>query len=122
MFGAIQFLNGLSYGLSLFLVAAGLSIIFGVLRVLNFAHGAFYMLGGYVAYEVVGRVGLAGGGFWVAVAASGLALAIVAAVIERFMLRHLYDRDEIYQLLFTFALVLLLSDVVRAIWGTQVLS
>lgn len=122
MYATIQFLNGLSYGLSLFLVAAGLSIIFGVLRVLNFAHGTFYMLGGYVAYEAVSRLGLANGGFWVAVAVSGLVLAALAAVIERLMLRKLYERDEIYQLLFTFALVLLISDVIRGLWGTQVLS
>ena len=122
MYATIQFLNGLSYGLSLFLVAAGLSIIFGVLRVLNFAHGTFYMLGGYIAYEAVSHIGLSDGGFWIAVALSGLVLAVLAAVIERLMLRKLYGRDEIYQLLFTFALVLLLSDVIRAIWGTQVLS
>lgn len=122
MYATIQFLNGLSYGLSLFLVAAGLSIIFGVLRVLNFAHGTFYMLGGYVAYEAVSRLGLANGGFWVAVAVSGLVLAALAAVIERLMLRKLYERDEIYQLLFTFALVLLISDVIRGLWETQVLS
>ncbi len=122
MYATIQFLNGLSYGLSLFLVAAGLTIVFGVLRILNFAHGAFYMLGGYVAYQVVQQVGLGGGGFWLAVAVSGLVLAVVAAGIEWAMLRRLYDRDPIYQLLFTFALVLLIGDVVRYIWGTQVIS
>lgn len=122
MYATIQFLNGLSYGLSLFLVAAGLTIVFGVLRILNFAHGAFYMLGGYVAYQVVQQVGLSGGGFWLAVAVSGLVLAVVAAAIEWTMLRRLYDRDPIYQLLFTFALVLLIGDVVRYIWGTQVIS
>jgi branched-chain amino acid transport system permease protein len=122
MFGAIQFLNGLSQGLSLFLVAAGLSIIFGVLRVINFAHGAFYMLGGYVAYEVIQRIGIDGGRFWLAVAAGGIVLAVLAAGIERFMLRELYKRDQIYQLLFTFALVLLVGDIVRIFWGTTALS
>ncbi|WP_026989084.1 branched-chain amino acid ABC transporter permease [Fodinicurvata sediminis] len=122
MYATIQFLNGLSYGLSLFLVAAGLSIIFGVLRVLNFGHGTFYMLGGYIAYEAVSHIGLSDGGFWIAVALSGLVLAVLAAIIERLMLRNLYGREEVYQLLFTFALVLLLSDVIRGLWGTQVLS
>lgn len=122
MYATIQFLNGLSYGLSLFLVAAGLTIVFGVLRILNFAHGAFYMLGGYVAYQAVQQVGLGGGGFWLAVAVSGLVLAVMAAAIEWTMLRRLYDRDPIYQLLFTFALVLLIGDMVRYIWGTQVIS
>lgn len=122
MYAMIQFLNGLSYGLSLFLVATGLTIVFGVLRILNFAHGAFYMLGGYVAYEVVRHIGLEGGRFWIAVVASGLALAVVAAGIERFLLRRLYDHDPVYQLLFTFALVLLIGEIVRGIWGTQMLS
>lgn len=122
MYATVQFLNGLSYGLSLFLVAAGLTIVFGVLRILNFAHGAFYMLGGYVAYEVVRHLGLDGGRFWIAVAASGVTLAFVSACIERFLLRRLYDRDPVYQLLFTFALVLLIGEIVRGVWGTQMLS
>lgn len=122
MFGAIQFFNGLSYGLSLFLVAAGLSIIFGVLRIINFAHGAFYMLGGYIAYEVVQQIGMEGGAFWLAVAISGTVLALLAAGIERFMLRELYKRDQIYQLLFTFALVLLIGDIIRIVWGSTALS
>jgi branched-chain amino acid transport system permease protein len=122
MFGPLQFLNGLSYGLSLFLVAAGLSIIFGVLRVLNFAHGAFYMLGGYVAYAVVQQIGMEGGRFWIAVLVAGAALAIIAAGIERLMLRQLYRRDQVYQLLFTFALVLLIGDLIRIGWGTTALS
>ena len=122
MFGAIQFFNGLSQGLSLFLVAAGLSIIFGVLRIINFAHGAFYMLGGYVAYEVVRQIGIEGGRFWLGVAISGIILALLAAGIERFMLRELYKRDQIYQLLFTFALVLLIGDIIRIVWGSTALS
>lgn len=121
-YATIQFLNGLSYGLSLFLVAAGLTIVFGVLRVLNFAHGAFYMLGGYIAYEVVRQIGIADGRFWLAVLVAGVALAMLAALIEFVLLRRLYDRDPVYQLLFTFALVLLIGDIVRGIWGTQMLS
>ena len=122
MYLVIQFLNGLSLGMSLFLVAAGLTLIFGVLRVLNFAHGAFYMLGGYVAYAVVTRLGLGGGGFWAAVLAAGVALAAIAWVLERIFLRHLYDRNPVYQLLFTFAIVLLIGDAAKFLWGTQVLN
>ncbi len=108
--------------MSLFVIAAGLTLILGVLRVLNFAHGAFYMLGGYVSFTLVGALSGIPGGFWLAVVGSALALAALAFVVERTMLRHLYDRDHLYQLLFTFALVMIVGDLVRFTWGTQVLS
>ena len=118
----IQLLNGLSLGMSLFVIAAGLTLILGVLRVLNFAHGAFYMLGGYVCFSLVGVFSGIPGGFWLAVVGSAAVLAAMAYVVERTMLRHLYDRDHLYQLLFTFALVMIAGDIVRFTWGTQVLS
>ncbi|WP_298294235.1 branched-chain amino acid ABC transporter permease [uncultured Litoreibacter sp.] len=118
----IQLLNGLTLGMSLFVIAAGLTLILGVLRVLNFAHGAFYMLGGYVCFSLVGFLSGFPGGFWLAVLGSGAVLAAMAYGIERSMLRHLYDRDHLYQLLFTFALVMIVGDLVRFTWGTQVLS
>jgi branched-chain amino acid transport system permease protein len=118
----IQFMNGLSLGMNLFVIAAGLTIVLGVLRVLNFAHGAFYMVGAYVTYSVVrGLAGFAGG-FWIAVVVAMVALALLGLIVERGFLRHLYGRDHNYQLLFTFALVLLLGDMVKAVWGTNVLS
>jgi len=117
----IQFLNGLSLAMNLFVIAAGLTLILGILRVLNFAHGAFYMLGGYVAYTVVTRLDVAGS-FWIGVAAAGAVLAIVSWAIERTMLKRLYDRHHLYQLLFTFALVLIFGDLTRIIWGTGFLS
>ncbi|GAA6209154.1 hypothetical protein NBRC116601_24470 [Cognatishimia sp. WU-CL00825] len=118
----IQLLNGLSLGMSLFVIAAGLTLILGVLRVLNFAHGAFYMLGGYVCFSLVNAFSGIPGGFWFAAIGSAIALAAMAYVVERTMLRHLYDRDHLYQLLFTFALVMIVGDLVRVTWGTQVLS
>ncbi len=118
----IQFMNGLSLGMNLFVIAAGLTLILGVLRVLNFAHGAFYMVGGYVAYTAVNQLGEMPGKFWVAVATAAVALALLSLLIERLMLRRLYDRDHLYQLLFTFALVLILGDMVKVLWGTDVLS
>lgn len=118
----IQFMNGLSLGLNLFVIAAGLTLILGVLRVLNFAHGAFYMIGGYVSFSLVTYLAAVPGGFWLAVIGSAAVLAIGAFFIERLMLRHLYERDHLYQLLFTFALVLILGDLVRVFWGTSVLS
>lgn len=119
----LLFLNGLSFGMYMFIVAAGLTLVFGVLRILNFAHGAFYMVGGYVTYTIVNQLlpGLAGS-FWAGVLVAALALAGIAWAIERLLLRHLYGREHLHQLLFTFALVLLIGDFVRVVWGTNLLS
>ncbi len=118
----VQFLNGLSLGMNLFVIAAGLTLILGVLRVLNFAHGAFFLVGGYVTFSIVKLLADTPGAFWFAVLGAGAALAAMAYVIEQLFLRHLYDRDHVYQLLLTFALVLLIGDMLKAIWGTSVLS
>lgn len=117
-----QFLSGLTAAMFLFIVASGLSLIFGVLRVLNFAHGSFYMLGAYMAWQVTQWLSAASLSFWVAVPAAALAVALLGGVIERLLLRHLYGREELYQLLFTYALVLILGDVARLLWGTQQLA
>ena len=114
-----QSLSGLTAAMFLFLIASGLSLIFGVLRVLNFAHGTFYMLGAYSAYQIVMWLGPGPGMFWVAVLGAALGIAVLGGVVERFLFRHLYGKEELYQLLFTYALVLVLSDVAKIIWGTQ---
>jgi branched-chain amino acid transport system permease protein len=114
-----QFVTGLSTAMFLFLIASGLSLIFGVLRVLNFAHGSFYMLGAYLAWQLVQWLGPRTESFWLAVVLAALAVALVGAVVERLLLRHMYRREELYQLLFTYALVLVIADVVRFTWGTQ---
>ncbi len=123
MFLSMTILNGISIGMVIFVIAAGLTLILGVLRVLNFAHGAFFMLGGYVGWQVA-EVWLDGvpGALWIAAIAAGLVLAVLALIIERTMLKHLYGREEYYQLLFTFALVLLINDAVKVIWGTDILT
>jgi branched-subunit amino acid ABC-type transport system permease component len=114
-----QSLSGLTAAMFLFLIASGLSLIFGVLRVLNFAHGTFYMLGAYAAYQIVQWVGTGPGTFWVAALGAALGVAILGGLVERFLFRHLYGKEELYQLLFTYALVLILSDVAKIAWGTQ---
>ncbi|HEX6211983.1 MAG TPA: branched-chain amino acid ABC transporter permease [Methylomirabilota bacterium] len=114
-----QSLSGLTAAMFLFLIASGLSLIFGVLRVLNFAHGTFYMLGAYLAFQFVQWTGVSGGMFWVAALAAAGVIALLGGVIERLLFRHLYGKEELYQLLFTYALVLILSDSARMIWGTQ---
>ncbi len=117
-----QFVGGLTTAMFLFLIASGLSLVFGVMRVLNFAHGSFYMVGAYLAWQVVQWLGPVMGSFWLASFAAALGVALLGGVTERLLLRHLYGREELYQLLFTYALVLILGDVAKAIWGTQQLS
>jgi len=114
----IQSLNGLTYAMFLFLIASGLSLIFGVLRILNFAHGSLYMLGAYFTHQFVSLFVDAPGQFWWAAILASLTVAVIGAIIERFFLRHLYTREQLYQLLFTYALVLILSDFAKIIWGT----
>src|SRR5687767_3967927 len=118
-----QFLGGLTTAMFLFLIASGLSLIFGVLRVLNFAHGSFYMLGAYLAWQIVSWVGPgSNAAFWLAALGAASAVAVLGAVVERLLLRHLYGREELYQLLFTYALVLILGDAAKVLWGTGQLS
>ena len=114
-----QSLSGLTAAMFLFLIASGLSLIFGVLRVLNFAHGTFYMLGAYAAFQFVQWTGVSGGMFWVAALAAATTIALLGGVVELLLFRHLYGKEELYQLLFTYALVLILSDAAKMIWGTQ---
>jgi branched-chain amino acid transport system permease protein len=116
-----QFLGGLTTAMFLFLIASGLSLVFGVMRVLNFAHGSFYMIGAYLAWQVVQWLAPMNG-FWPAVLGAAIGVAVLGAVVERLLLRHLYGREELYQLLFTYALVLILGDVAKAAWGTRQLS
>jgi len=114
-----QSVSGLTAAMFLFLIAAGLSLIFGVLRVLNFAHGTFYMLGAYSTFQFVQWLGPGPGTFWMAAIGAALAIAVLGGVIERLLFRHLYGKEELYQLLFTYALVLILSDAAKILWGTQ---
>ena len=117
-----QFLSGLTAAMFLFIVASGLSLIFGVMRVLNFSHGSLYMLGAYMAWQITRWLAGVSGSFWIAALGAALCVGLLGALIERLLLRHLYNRPELYQLLFTYALVLILADVAKILWGTQQLS
>lgn len=112
----IQILNGLVYGSLLYVLSVGLVLIFGLRRVVNFAHGALFMLGAYVAYAVS-----AVAGFWVAGIAAALALAAVGVALDRFVFRQLQEQDPIVTVLVTFGLMLVLEDIAQTIWGKDLL-
>jgi branched-chain amino acid transport system permease protein len=114
----VQLLNGLAGASSLFLVAAGLSLIFGVTRIVNFAHGSFFMLGVYLAVTLTGQLG-AGIGFWPSVLLAALAVGLIGAVVEVLLLRRIYQAPELFQLLATFALVLVIKDAALWLWGAE---
>ncbi len=111
-------LNGLTMGMVLVLVAGGLSIIFGMLDVLNFAHGSLYMLGGYLGYTL----SIATGSFWLALLLAPVGVAIVGFFIEFFTLRPLYGRPPLHHLLLTFGISLIAQNGVKFIWGNDIYS
>jgi branched-chain amino acid transport system permease protein len=113
-----QALNGLAAASSLFFVGAGLSLIFGVTRIINIAHGSFYMLGLYLAATLAIKVG-GGFGFWGGMLGAGLVVAALGAVIEMLLLRRIYQAPELFQLLATFALLLVINDVAQYVWGPE---
>ena len=115
----IQLLNGLAAASSLFLVSAGLSLIFGVTRIVNFAHGSLYMLGLYIAYSLIEALGRTPVGFWSAVILAALAVGLVGVVIEVAILRRIYRAPELFQLLATFAVVLVIKDAALYVWGSE---
>ena len=123
----IQILNSLFYASVLFLIAAGLSLIFGVMNIINLAHGSLYALGAYMTAWLIGRA-IAGGsgasaiGLFLLLPLGALGVALVGAVIEPTLLRPFYRRAEEYQLLVTFGLLLILEDVMRFVWGGLPLS
>ncbi|HWN91848.1 MAG TPA: ABC transporter permease, partial [Verrucomicrobiae bacterium] len=110
-FVAVQCLNGLTQAMFLFLIASGLTLIFGVLGVLNFAHGSLYMLGAYLSYTIASLFVGRPAAFWVALVLGSLGVALVGGLIEAVFLRPVYRREELDQLLVTYALVLIIGDV-----------
>lgn len=112
-----QMLSGISLGMVWFLIAAGLSIIFGTLKVLNLAHGSIYMLGGFLCYQVTSTLAQTPGAFWIALIIAPLVTAAVGGFIEIFLLRRLYGLDMIYQYILTFGLILIVGEVCKLLWG-----
>lgn len=118
----VQFMNGLATASSLFIAACGLTIIFGVTRIVNFAHGSLYMLGAYIAVTIVPPMLDAWYGpvsFWVGILVSALAVGVLGVVMEVLLLKRIYKAPELFQLLATFGVVLLVQDLVVAIWGPE---
>ncbi len=115
----LQALTGLASAATLFLVAAGLTVIFGVTRVVNFSHGSLYMLGAYIGWTVLGHLPRTPWGFALGVAATAVALAVLGSLLEMTLLRRLYRAPELLQLLATFGVVLIVQDAAQAIWGTE---
>src|SRR5256884_601404 len=121
----LQIFNSLFYASVLFLIAAGLSLIFGVMRIVNMAHGTFYAVGAFVTAWLVGRavaLGLPAGWMFLLIPVGAGVVALLGAVIEPLLLRPFYRRAEEYQLLVTFGLLLILEDVIRLLWGGLPLS
>jgi len=113
-----QALNGLSYGVLLFLLSVGLTLIFGMLDVVNLAHGSFYMLGAYAGLTLIGVTN----NFWLALAVAPVAVGVIGVLIERGCLRPLYRRGPLDQVLLTFGLIYLFEDLVKWVWGGKIRS
>jgi len=112
-------LVGLSRAMILFIVSSGLSFVLGVLRVPNIAHGSLYMIGAFVAFSISSALGGGSLGFWLALVLSPFVVALVSLIAERTLFCHLYEREHLMLLLFTFALMLILGDLTKMIWGAD---
>jgi branched-chain amino acid transport system permease protein len=113
-----QLLVGISRSMILFVVCAGLSFVLGVLRVPNIAHGSLYMIGAFATFSLT-RIFPGSAGFWIALVMAPLLVAAVSLIAERVLFCHLYQREHLMLLLFTFALMLILGDLVKIVWGAE---
>ena len=109
-----QLFSGLTYGMVLMLVSLGLTLIFGVMGLINFAHGELYALGAYMGFVTIQVTG----SFWFALVVAPIAVGVIGIIVERFLLAYLYDSDPIFILLMTFGLALVLQEVIRLVWGS----
>jgi branched-chain amino acid transport system permease protein len=115
----VQALSGLAAAATLFLVASGLTLVFGVTRIVNFAHGSLYMLGAYIGWSLIERFGSTPLGFWSSVIAAALVVGALGAAMELGLLRRLYRAPPLFQLLATFAVALIVQDVALRLWGAE---
>ena len=113
---SIQMLNGVQYGLLLFMLAAGLTLIFGIMGVVNLAHGSFYMLGAYLAYGLIGAFG----SLTLAIVVGGLMALLFGLLLERLLFRYFYQRDHLDQVLLTFGLIYIFEELRSILWGDDV--
>jgi branched-chain amino acid transport system permease protein len=114
----MSLLHGLVYGMVLFLLASGLTLIFGMMGVLNFAHGALYMLGAYVSFSILVWTGQ----FWLSLIVAPVVVAFVGMFMERFFLRKVHSHGHVSELLLTFGVAYILEDIVKLVWGTEPLK
>ena len=112
----IQVLNGVQYGLLLFLVASGLTLIFGIMGIINLAHGSFYMVGAYLAFSLTRAIG----NFWLALVAGVVVAFLLGILLEALVMRFLYARDHLYQVLLTYGLILVFEELRSLAWGNDV--
>ena len=113
----MQFLSGLNQGMLMVIIASGLSLVFGTMNILNFAHGTFYMLGAYLCFAAVALLPRVGGNFWIGLLLGPIFVALLGGGIEKYVLRRIYSRHLLDQLLLTYAIVLIFDDIVKMIWG-----
>jgi branched-chain amino acid transport system permease protein len=112
----VQLLNGIQYGFLLFLVASGLTLLFGIMGIINLAHGSFYMIGAYLAYWATGLTG----SLWLGILLALPIALLLGYLVERLAIVYLYHRDHLYQVLLTFALILIFNEMQRILWGNNV--
>ena len=112
----VQLLNSVQYGLLLFLIASGLTLVFGIMGVINLAHGSFYMIGAYLAWSLTGKIG----NFWIALPAGVVLTVALGMLMEWLFIRRLYARDHLYQVLLTYGLILVFEELRAIIWGNDV--
>lgn len=114
-----QALTGLSVGMGIFIIAAGLVVIFGTVRVLNLAHGSMYMLGAFLCFWLTSMLSRVPGSFWIALFMAPLIVAAVGLILEVSVIRRMYDREMIYQLILFFGIVMIVSDFCKMLWGVE---
>ncbi len=111
----IQFLHGLAYGMLLFLVASGLTLVFGMMNVLNIAHASFYMLGAYFSYQMLKMVG----NFWIGLIVCPILVGFLGILMERFLLRRVHAAGHVQEFVITFGILFVINESVKWIWGTE---